>query len=130
MINTVVSQCRDSTVLGSFSENHDQPRFASKTQDYTLAKNIVAFTILADGIPIIYQGQEQHYSAVGGSNAPYNREAIWLSKYDTEATLYQFIKTLNNIRTYAISVASGRSAPSRFVFLIQLQKQERAKTCL
>lgn len=108
MISTVKSNCRDSTVLGSFSENHDQPRFASVTQDYSLAKNIVAFTMLTDGIPIIYEGQEQHYSAEGGSSAPYNREAIWHSNYNTEATLYQFIKTLNTIRAYAISVASGQ----------------------
>lgn len=106
-INTVRSMCSDSTVLGSFSENHDQPRFASVTQDVSLAKNIIAFTILADGIPIIYQGQEQHYDARGGSTVPYNREAIWFSGYNTEVALYQFIKTLNAIRTYAISASSG-----------------------
>lgn len=117
MINSVKSECSDSTVLGSFSENHDQPRFASVTQDYSLAKNIIAYTILADGIPIIYEGQEQHYNALGGSSVPYNREAIWYSDYNTEATLYQFIKTLNTIRTYAINAASGEfaSSPTRFV---------------
>jgi alpha-amylase len=56
--------------MGSFSENHDQPRFASYTSDISvrpsarriyrkektnvpkLAKNVLAYTILADGIPI------------------------------------------------------------------------------
>lgn len=29
MINTVKSTCKDSTLLGTFMENHDNPRFAS-----------------------------------------------------------------------------------------------------
>lgn len=29
MINTVKSDCPDSTLLGTFVENHDNPRFAS-----------------------------------------------------------------------------------------------------
>jgi alpha-amylase len=29
MINTVKSLCADSTLLGTFVENHDTPRFAS-----------------------------------------------------------------------------------------------------
>lgn len=29
MINTVKSTCKDSTLLGNFVENHDNPRFAS-----------------------------------------------------------------------------------------------------
>jgi hypothetical protein len=44
--------CSDTTLLGSFLENHDQPRFASYTSDYSLAKNAIAFSILQDGIPI------------------------------------------------------------------------------
>jgi alpha-amylase len=30
------SECKDTTLLGSFSENHDQPRFASYTDDLTV----------------------------------------------------------------------------------------------
>lgn len=59
--------------------------------------------MLTDGIPIIYQGQEQHYSSEGGSSYPYNREALWLSGFDTNAELYTFIKSLNAIRKNAIS---------------------------
>ena len=92
--------CKDTTLLGSFSENHDQPRFASVTSDIVLAKNIVTFTILADGIPIIYQGQEQHYS--GGAD-PFDREAVWLSGYNTNAQLYQHVKSMNAIRQLAIA---------------------------
>ena len=68
--------CKDSTLIGTFLENHDQPRFPYGTQDMSLAKNAIAFTIMGDGIPIVYQGQEQHFS--GGAD-PGSREALWLS---------------------------------------------------
>ena len=93
------SDCADTTLLGSFMENHDQPRFASITSDISLAKNAIAFTILADGIPIIYEGQEQHYT---GGSVPYDREAIWLSGYSTTATLYTWIASVNQLRNQAI----------------------------
>lgn len=103
MINTVKGSCSDMSLLGSFSENHDQPRFASLTGDMALAKNVMTYTLLADGIPIVYQGQEQHYNALGGSNDPYNREAIWFSQYNTSAPLYELTKSLNAMRKQAIS---------------------------
>lgn len=65
----------------------------------SLAKNVVAFTILSDGIPIIYAGQEQHYS---GSGVPYDREAMWLSGYNTGSTLYTWTAMVNQIRNQAI----------------------------
>lgn len=97
-LNGMKSQCKDTTVLGSFSENHDQPRFASLTNDMSLAKNIIAYSIMADGIPIIYEGQEQHYS---GAVDPYNREAVWLSGYNTGAPLYTLTASTNQIRNHA-----------------------------
>ncbi|GAB7350076.1 hypothetical protein MBLNU459_g0743t2 [Dothideomycetes sp. NU459] len=103
-LNEMKSTCSDPTVLGSFSENHDQPRFASLNADMSLAKNIIAYTILSDGIPIIYEGQEQHES---GSGVPYNREAVWLSGYNTKATLYEHIASLNLIRNHALYVDGG-----------------------
>lgn len=116
-INNMKSTCSDTTLLGSFLENHDNPRFPSYTSDLSLAKNAIAFTILADGIPIskshdvaeisgdftyaftVYEGQEQHYS---GGGVPNDREAIWLSGYDTTAPLYTFIASVNQIRNQAI----------------------------
>lgn len=99
-INTMKSEASDTTLYGSFLENHDNPRFPSLTSDMSLAKTAIAFTMLADGIPIIYEGQEQHYS---GGSTPNQREAVWLSGYDTTATLYTWITTLNAIRSLAIS---------------------------
>lgn len=122
MINTMKSTCKDTTLLGTFLENHDNPRFASYvsmsrllnptgilttiryTADMSLAKNAAAFNIMADGIPIIYAGQEQHYD--GGSD-PENREAVWLSGYDANSALYKLIAQTNAIRSHAISKNSG-----------------------
>lgn len=75
------------------------PLLFSHTNDTALAKNVAAFTIMADGIPIIYAGQEQQYK---GGKDPNNREATWLSKYNTDSELYKFIGRANAIRNQAI----------------------------
>jgi alpha-amylase len=108
-ISTVRSACKDVSLLGSFSESHDVPRFASYTQDISLAKNVLTFSILGDGIPIVYAGQEQHYS---GGEDPANREAVWLAGYNTGAPLYQHIAKLNKVR----SVAGNPTADNNVVF--------------
>ncbi|KAI8951091.1 alpha-amylase [Xylaria longipes] len=101
-LNTMKGQMTTNT-LGSFLENHDNPRFASLTSDIALAKNAIAFTILMDGIPIIYQGQEQHFS---GASDPNNREPLWTSNYATNNDLYPWIQKVNQIRNQAIYVDS------------------------
>ncbi|KAF2168578.1 glycoside hydrolase family 13 protein [Zasmidium cellare ATCC 36951] len=100
-INTLKSTCKDVTLLGSFLENHDNPRFPALTSDQSLIRNAVSFALLQDGIPILYQGQEQK---LYGGSVPYNREALWSTAYSTSssATLYPFITTLNKIRAWAI----------------------------
>ena len=50
-LSQVRSQCKNVATLGSFSENHDLPRFATIVPGLTLAKNLVAFTMLTEGIP-------------------------------------------------------------------------------
>lgn len=75
------------------------PRFASKTGDLSQAQNVIAYTILADGIPFIYAGQEHQY--IGGAD-PTNREATWLAGYNTSAPLYQLTARLNQVRNTAI----------------------------
>lgn len=77
---------------------------SSYTDDIALAKNVAAFTVMADGIPIIYAGQEQHYN--GGSD-PSNREAVWLSGYNTDSELYKLIAGANAIRSHAIRQDDG-----------------------
>lgn len=49
--------------------------------------------------PTVYQGQEQHFS---GTADPYDREALWLSHYNTSSPLYKHIQSLNAIRSLAL----------------------------
>jgi len=51
MRDQAASTCNDTLVLGSFIENHDMPRFASKNNDLALAKNAMTYVIMNDGIP-------------------------------------------------------------------------------
>ncbi|KAF4547884.1 Alpha-amylase A type-1/2-like protein [Elsinoe fawcettii] len=103
-VNQMITACKDTTLLGSFLENHDNPRFASFVSDLSLIRNAIAFTILADGMPIIYQGQEQQYT---GGETPRQREPIWTSGYNTNSNLYNLIRTVNAVRRQAISKDSG-----------------------
>ncbi|KAF2202529.1 alpha-amylase [Delitschia confertaspora ATCC 74209] len=103
-LSAINSACKDPTLLGTFTENHDLPRIGSMTSSTALAKSAIALTILLDGIPIIYAGQEQHYA---GGNDPSNREATWLSGYNTGADLYKATAVLNKLRNQAIKKDSG-----------------------
>ncbi|KAL9601830.1 MAG: hypothetical protein Q9179_002748 [Wetmoreana sp. 5 TL-2023] len=98
-ISTIQRVCRDPTMLGTFSENHDNARFLSHTNDLHLNMNVITFTILSGGIPIIYQGQEQGFS---GGNDPANREALWTSSFPTKTALYNLIASVNQIRNHEV----------------------------
>ncbi|KAL8948104.1 MAG: hypothetical protein Q9222_005683 [Ikaeria aurantiellina] len=100
-LTAVQNSCRDSTLLGMFSENHDVARFRSLSNDMSLNMNMITFSILGGGIPIVYQGQEQGFS---GSDDPANREALWTSGFSTKTSLYTLIASVNQIRNYEIFV--------------------------
>ncbi|KAA8565961.1 hypothetical protein EYC84_009770 [Monilinia fructicola] len=95
MIKQMRNACNSTQYLANFIENQDQPRFASYNDDETLAANAMAFTILADGIPKYYYGQEQHLK---GEYSPLNRQALWENNPSTTSTLYTLTATLNTIR--------------------------------
>ncbi|OQD67747.1 hypothetical protein PENPOL_c003G06598 [Penicillium polonicum] len=98
-IDYVRSHCEDVLPLGTFTSNQDVPRFGSYTSDISLARNILTISMLADGIPILYYGEEQHLS---GAFNPVNREALWLTKYSMNSTsLPLLVQSLNRIRSYA-----------------------------
>lgn len=82
-------------------ENHDLARFPLGTTDVSLDMNAIAYTMLTDGIPVIYYGQEQGF---GGGAPPLSRETLWFSGYKTTGTLYTLIKQLNQARSRAITV--------------------------
>lgn len=100
-VSQIQSNCKDPSLLGTFSENHDNPRFASYTEDISLAANVLTFDLMYDGIPVIYYGQEQH---LNGTSTPMNREALWLSGYNDQTTLYQLTATLNSLRSQVIKL--------------------------
>ncbi|OLN85322.1 Alpha-amylase A type-3-like protein 2 [Colletotrichum chlorophyti] len=102
--------CTDIFALGSFTENHDMPRFAVYDEDMALAKNALSYILLTDGIPTVYQGQEQHFN---GNSTPFNREPLWQSKYDTTHPLYTttatLLKTRNKLQSMDASFATTAS---------------------
>ncbi|KAF2443476.1 carbohydrate-binding module family 20 protein [Karstenula rhodostoma CBS 690.94] len=104
MINTVNSSFADPAALGTFIDNHDNPRWLSQKNDQTLLKNALAFVILSRGIPIVYYGTEQGYA--GGAD-PANREDLWRSGFNTQTNLYKAIAKLNSARKAAGGLAGN-----------------------
>lgn len=90
--------CQDSTVLLTMVGNHDSNRLAATIPSLALRKNALAYALLADGIPTIYQGDEQSFAGPGSD--PDNREALWTSGFDKRAPLYQTIRKLNKLRSW------------------------------
>ncbi|KPI36142.1 Alpha-amylase A type-1/2 [Cyphellophora attinorum] len=85
----------DPAALGTFVDNHDQMRWLAQRDDVAVLKNVLAYVILARGIPIVYYGTEQGFS---GASDPFNREDLWRSGFNTEADLYQTIARLSEAR--------------------------------
>ncbi|KAF0471852.1 alpha-amylase [Gigaspora margarita] len=90
----------DTLALGNFVDNHDTQRYMHWTPDDTLARNALSFVLLYDGIPIIYQGTEQHFTGFPTGSDPFNREALWSSNYVTDTPMFKFISTINLLRKY------------------------------
>ncbi|KAJ7611504.1 alpha-amylase [Mycena polygramma] len=91
-------------VTAAFLENHDQPRFPSFTSDVALQRNAMAWVFVGDGIPVLYYGQEQGYQ---GGGDPYNREALWLSAYETTKPGVALVTALNTARRQAMAADGG-----------------------
>ncbi|KAG5659633.1 hypothetical protein HG530_010504 [Fusarium avenaceum] len=104
MHNEISTKFSDPSVLATFIDNHDNPRWLSQKNDKSLLKNALAFVILARGIPIVYYGTEQGYA---GGNDPANREDLWRSKFDTSSDLYQTISRLSKARSAVGGLAAN-----------------------
>ncbi|CAM1510835.1 Fc.00g083480.m01.CDS01 [Cosmosporella sp. VM-42] len=102
-MDRIKNEAVNSTLLGTFMENHDQLRFPSITSDKALNRNAIAFTILQEGIPIIFQGAEQYYTGDDQTG----RAAIWLSNFSTSTEWYSLIAKLNQVRNHAIFKSSS-----------------------
>jgi alpha-amylase len=126
MHNSVQNCCRDTTLLPTFASNHDNGRLAALSPSLVLRKNALAYTFLADGIPTLYQGDEQGFS---GAADPENREAIWLSGYDTNVPLYTMVRTLNQLRAWAGKTDSRYWASTSSIFWNDSQTLAMRKGC-
>ena len=93
-VTTSRSMFPDPTVLGVFGDNHDNPRFLSSCNDQKKWRNLVAFELTWEGIPVHYYGGEQYFS--GGAD-PQNREPLW-GHYDKNTDLYKMIAKINKAR--------------------------------
>ncbi|PYH76272.1 putative alpha-amylase [Aspergillus uvarum CBS 121591] len=100
-LQTVIEKCDNYTHLATFAENHDVPRFVSVQNDTALAQNALAFTLLTDGIPMVYQGQEHNQAT---ANSPLWSLPIEDSTTTTTTTL---TKTLNHLRSHALLIDQG-----------------------
>ncbi|KAM3515517.1 hypothetical protein MY11210_000890 [Beauveria gryllotalpidicola] len=95
MHNRVGALVPDAATLGTFVDNHDQPRFLAQKNDVSLFKNALTYVMLARGIPIVYYGSEQGYDGAGD---PANREDLWRSGYRTDTDVYKFLRALGRVR--------------------------------
>jgi alpha-amylase len=91
---TYWSKFKDVNLLGTFADNHDNPRFLYYNSNWNLYKNALVFSLFTSGIPIVYYGSEQGYS--GGAD-PKNRESLW-PNYNTNHELYKFISSYVAVR--------------------------------
>lgn len=115
-IRWLQSTCPDTSLMGIFTENHDNPRLPSlftstnnNNNTLTRIQNALTFQFLSDGIPILYQGQEQFFT---GSSVPENRQALWLTGFERNTELYRHVQKLNQIRSWAIFQAPASSSSS------------------
>ena len=93
----------DTTLCGTFLDNHDQDRFLNHTQNRQRIENALVYLLFSDGIPIVYMGTEQNFTGnpneENGANDPWNRQALWTSNYDRDHWIYHYLSQLNRIRS-------------------------------
>lgn len=91
------SSYSDPTIIGTFLDNQDLPRFNSLTSDASLVYNAIVGMFMYGGMPIVYYGLEQDIS--DGPADPQNREALWnYNNYSTDGVTFGRITNLNKIR--------------------------------
>jgi len=73
--------------LGTFIDNHDNPRFLSAGQP-TQYLNALTYVLMSTGIPIVYYGTEQDFR---GGNDPFCREPLWPTGFNTNTATYRFL---------------------------------------
>jgi len=100
----------DTQLLATFMECHDMPRWPRIVSgDGAAMENAVTWTVLTDGIPLIYYGMEQYFAGPPNMNTSDDqsaREVMWKSGYKI-TPLYRYISFLNRIRKLCWPVGFG-----------------------
>ena len=96
MLENYQTSFADISLLGTFVDNHDNPRFLSVQQDRKAYEAAVTFVLMTQGIPIIYYGTEQWLE---GTQDPANRAALWNYGYNNNTDMYVLIQTILKYRT-------------------------------
>jgi alpha-amylase len=78
----------------TFVENHDNERFLNQCNDRSKFTNAIIFSLLFEGVPVMYYAGEQYYA---GGKDPANREPLW-DNYNTQSILYQLVAKANYLR--------------------------------
>eukprot|EP01084_Bolivina_argentea_P183313 316347_1 len=95
-ISEYESKFIDYSILGVFTDNHDNNRWLCDFKNITNYKNAILFQHTIPGIPIGYYGTEQLFD---GCKDPNNREPLWTSGFDTTSMMYKYISIINRVRT-------------------------------
>ena len=95
MIQTSRNLVNDTTLLGVFIDNHDNPRFLNFQSDLKLYQNALTYVLMSEGIPFLYYGSEQGFN--GGAD-PYNREPMWPTGFVQNTPLFLLIQKIMNFR--------------------------------
>lgn len=97
------SSYKDRSLMGTFIDNHDVPRFES--QIYTLKserlESALTFMMTYTGIPVMYYGTE--IGMEGGSD-PDNRRNM---EFDAKSPITDYVKKLTSIRKENKALTSG-----------------------
>ena len=113
---TYATYFKDVNLLGTFIDNHDNPRFLYDYNNVISYKNALAMTLFTTGIPIVYYGTEQAYH--GGAD-PANRESLW-PNYNRQSDLYlylqQLIATRKSYKVYAYSQVQRYASDDFYAF--------------
>lgn len=88
----------DPDALGTFVENHDNPRFLSACPDVQLYRSATLYAFFSRGIPIGYYGGEQLFA---GADTEANREPLWLSGFDQTGDQFRWLSLVLAYRSFA-----------------------------
>lgn len=99
------STFHDYSALGTFLDNHDQPRFLLAQQDRILYQNALSCTLMLPGVPIVYYGTEQ--AMAGGQSDNDKRQPLWSNGgYNTQSDMYVFVAALVAARKKMLAAGS------------------------